>query len=177
VTTTADGEIALLAGDVVDFEAFVRERLPALLRYATALSGDPHLAADVVQDVLVRVHAKWARICHQERPDLYVKRMVTNEYLSWRRRWQVRTIIPVSFSVLQSRSPSVGDAAQQVADRDDLQARLAALPRRQRAVLVLRYFEGLDDAEIAGVLDISSSTVRSTASRALATLRLDQEQP
>jgi RNA polymerase sigma-70 factor (sigma-E family) len=165
---------------VDDFDGFVRERLSVHLRYATALSGDPHLAADIVQDVLVRAHGRWSRICRSDRPDLYVKRMITNEYLSWRRRWHVRNIIPSSVSALASRSPAAVDPSQQLVDRDDLLQRLATLPRRQRAVLVLRFYEGLDDPEIAAILGVAPTTVRSTASRALAALRpaaADLEEP
>ena len=154
-----------------DFESFVREALPAQLRYATALSGDPHLAADIVQDVLVRAHARWRHIRSADRPDLYVKRMITNEYLSWRRRWHVRNVVPANVAVLQSHHPIAADSVQQIVDRDDLVQRLAKLPRRQRAVLVLRFYEGLADREIAEILDVAPGTVRSTASRALAALR------
>jgi RNA polymerase sigma-70 factor (sigma-E family) len=155
-----------------DLDVFAREFLQPLLRYATALTGDPHLAADVVQDVMVRAHGRWERIRTSDRPDLYVKRMVTNEYLSWRRRWHVRSIVPVSDDVLAARAPADPGGVEQVVDRDDLRRRLAGLPRRQRAVLVLRFYEGLDDLEIAEVLGIAPGSVRSAASRALATLRL-----
>ena len=165
------------------FEDFARTRLPALLAYAVVLTGDPHLASDVVQEVMVRAHGRWSRIRRADRPELYVKRMVTNEFLSWRRRWHVRSVVPVADEALHARAPRTADPAQQVVDRDAVWARLATLPRRQRAVLVLRFYEGLDDAEIAEVLRLAPSTVRSTASRALAALRLDatthepQEQP
>ena len=154
-----------------DFEGFARAHLPGLLGYAVALTGDRHLAADLVQDVMVRAHGRWPRIQAADRPDLYVKRMITNEHLSWRRRWHVRTVVPVDDEVLGARAPSTTDAAQRVVDRDDLWQRLAELPPRQRAVLVLRYYEGLDDAEIAQVLVTAAVTVRSNASRALAALR------
>jgi DNA-directed RNA polymerase specialized sigma24 family protein len=69
----------------VDFEEFVSARLEVLLRYATALSCDPHLAQDVVQEALLRAQVRWSRIGPMDNPGAYVKRMVTNEYLSWRR--------------------------------------------------------------------------------------------
>jgi RNA polymerase sigma-70 factor (sigma-E family) len=163
--------VADMTLETQDFEAFVRQWLPAHLRYATALSGDPHLAADIVQDVLVRAHSRWRNIRGADRPDLYVKRMITNEYLSWRRRWHVRNVVPASLAVLHARHPITADAAQQIVDRDDLLHRLAKLPRRQRAVLVLRFYEGLSDREIAEILGVAPGTVRSTASRALAALR------
>jgi RNA polymerase sigma-70 factor (sigma-E family) len=173
--TTVSGLMATATTDVTqdtpDFEGFVRQWLPAQLRYATALSGDPHLAADIVQDVLVRAHARWRHIRTADRPDLYVKRMITNEYLSWRRRWHVRNVVPATLTVLQSHHPAVADSAQHIVDRDDLLHRLGKLPRRQRAVLVLRFYEGLADREIAQILGVAPGTVRSTASRALAALR------
>ncbi len=68
------------------FEAFVTVRLGALIRYATVVTWDPHLAEDITQDVLVRAQARWARIGQLDAPEQYVKRMVLNEFLSWRRR-------------------------------------------------------------------------------------------
>ncbi|WP_092866964.1 SigE family RNA polymerase sigma factor [Quadrisphaera sp. DSM 44207] len=155
------------------FDAFARRQLPGLLRYATALTGDPHTAADVVQDVLVRACARWERVRRTDRPDLYVKKMITNEHLSWRRRWHTRSVVPVEDTALHARTPPAGDASADLADRDDLRRRLATLPRSQRAVLVLRFYEDLDDPEIAQVLGIAPGTVRSNASRALAALRRD----
>lgn len=149
----------------------VRDQLPGLLRYATVLTGDGHTAADLVQEVLLRAHVRWARIALLERPDLYLRRMVTHEHLSWRRRWHVRTIKPVDDEVLAAHSEPQDDHASRVAADDAMWRRLAALPARQRTVLVLRYYEGLSDLEIAEVLGTSGTTVRSQASRALATLR------
>src|SRR3954447_5215771 len=68
------------------FDEFVHARLPALLRFAAVLAGDRDLAQDVVQDALVVAHARWSRIGGMERPELYVKRIITSQYLSWRRR-------------------------------------------------------------------------------------------
>jgi DNA-directed RNA polymerase specialized sigma24 family protein len=75
----------------VSFEEYVAARLPALLRYAVLLTGDPHLAEDLVQDVLISAHGRWRRIVAGGSPDRYVQRMVTNAYLSWRRRWNTAT--------------------------------------------------------------------------------------
>src|SRR5258706_9200252 len=69
------------------FDEYVAARLPALLRFATAVTGDRALAEDVTQEVLLRAHGRWRRISAMERPEAYLHRMVTNEYLSWRRRW------------------------------------------------------------------------------------------
>lgn len=150
----------------------VRAHLPGLLRYATVLTGDGHTAADLVQEVLLRAHVRWTRIALLERPDLYLRRMVTNEHLSWRRRWHVRTIRPTTDEVLAAHAGTHDDHASGVVEEDAMWRRLEELPPRQRAVLVLRYYEGLGDVEIAQVLGTSPATVRSHASRALATLRV-----
>jgi RNA polymerase sigma-70 factor (sigma-E family) len=157
----------------VSFDEFAAARLPELLRYAVMLTGDPHLAQDVVQEVLVRAHGRWRRIAATSRPELYVRRMVTNEYLSWRRRWSTRRMVLMDPPELAES----GDHAALAADRDDLWSRLATLPRRQRAVLVLRYYEGLSDADIAAVLGCAAGTVRGYAARALAALRLQFAEP
>lgn len=157
------------------FEEFVASRLPALLRYAVMLTGDPHLAQDLVAEVMVRAYSRWRRIGRTEHPDRYVHRMLTNEYLSWRRRWNTRQVALVEPP--PERLADAHDHAERLADQEDLWTRLGALPRRQRAVLVLRYYEGLADAEIAEVLGCTAGTVRGYASRALATLRLDLTQP
>ena len=156
---------------MTDFETFAQARLPRLLRYAVMLTGDRHQAADLVQDVLVKVFRNWSRIGSVEDPDGYVLRMVTNQYLSWRRSWTVRHVVPVDELPDHAAAPDTGAAH---ADRDDLWARLGELPKRQRAVLVLRYYEQLTDAEIARVLGCSAVTVRGYAHRALASLRADE---
>lgn len=150
------------------FDEWARARLPALLRFAAALTGDRGLAEDVVQEVLIRAYGRWRHIADMEQPEAYLRRMVTNEYLSWRRRWG--RIIP------HASPPQAGvrpDHANAHAERDAIHAELARLPRRQRAVLVLRYYAHLTDAEIADALNCPQGTVRSLASRALATLRVD----
>ena len=152
-------------------DELVRTHLPGLLRYASILTGDEHTAADLVQEVLLRAHVRWHRIALLDRPDLYLRRMVTNEHLSWRRRWHVRTIRPAADDVLAAHATPDGDSTQSMADQEDMWQRLAELPPRQRTVLVLRYYEDLSDAEIATVLETSAATVRSHASRALAALR------
>jgi RNA polymerase sigma-70 factor (sigma-E family) len=152
---------------LVRFEEFAALRLPALLRFATVLSGDPALAEDVLQEVLIRAHQRWSRIDGMERPEPYLRKMIVNEFVSTHRRWwrwvPKATVEPVG------REP---DPATRHADRDELTAELAKLPRRQRAVLVLRYYEGLSDTEIAEALGCSPGTVRGYASRALAALRV-----
>jgi RNA polymerase sigma-70 factor (sigma-E family) len=152
----------------VTFEEFVSARGDALLRFAAVLTGDRGTAEDVVQEVFLRAHRRWARIDALEQPEAYVRRMITNEYLSWRRRWARQ--VPVER--VSPPPPDTPDHATTHAERSALAADLARLPRRQRAVLVLRYYAGLTDAEIADVLGCTAGTVRGYASRAFAALRI-----
>jgi RNA polymerase sigma-70 factor (sigma-E family) len=147
------------------FEEFAAARSPALLRYAMLLSHDPEQARDLVQEVLTRTLVKWNRIERVDEPYAYVRRMLTNEYLSWRRRRRVATV-----PLTDAHERAVGHG---VNPGDDLWNLLAELPRQQRVVLVLRYYEGLTDNEIADVMRCRASTVRAYASRALATLRVE----
>jgi RNA polymerase sigma-70 factor (sigma-E family) len=153
-----------------DFEVFARAQLPRLVRYSVMLTGDRELAADLVQDVLVKVCRQWYRVGSADRPDWYAMRMVTNQFLSWRRSWAVRNI--VAMAELPDNARGDGFEAMH-ASRDEVWRRLAELPKRQRAVLVLRYYERLTDAEIAEALGCTASTVRGYAHRALASLRED----
>lgn len=160
------------------FEEFATSRLPGLVRYAVVLTGDSHLAQDVVQEVLARTQLNWRRINRADSPDAYVRRMVVNEYLSWRRSWVTRQVHAAGDALADyAANGSAGrDYAQDLADADAMWERLAKLPRKQRAVLVLRYYEQLDDATIAEIMGCAPVTVRSNASKALKTLRLDSEQ-
>jgi RNA polymerase sigma-70 factor (sigma-E family) len=161
----------------VTFEQFAVARLPSLLRYAVVLTGDRELAQDVVQEVLARAQVRWRRIDGADSPEAYVRRMILNEYLSWRRTWAVRNIHAVGERLvdLGDARGSVRDHAQSIVDADELWSRLAALGRKQRAVLVLRYYEQLEDDAIADLLGCTAATVRSQASKALKTLRLSSE--
>ncbi|MCG8917417.1 SigE family RNA polymerase sigma factor [Actinokineospora sp. PR83] len=154
------------------FDQFVAERLDRLLRYATAMTCDRHLAQDIVQEVLLRAQRRWSRIGDMEASYLYVKKMVTNEYLSWRRRKAARDITATR-AALEAASAPVGDFAHDYVERDAMRARIAALPRRQRAAIVLRYYEDCTTAQIAHVLGCTEGTARSHLSHALSTLRAD----
>jgi RNA polymerase sigma-70 factor (sigma-E family) len=159
------------------FEEFAAARLPALLRVAFLLCGDRELARDLVQEVLTRALVRWQRVAAVEEPYAYVRTMLTNEYLSLRRRRRVRTV-PLTYEMLDGPgTPAQADPVSGLGNRDELWRQLASLPRQQRAVLVLRYYEGLSDTEIADVLDCRPSTVRSYASRAFATLRIELTRP
>lgn len=153
------------------YEEFATAALQPLLRYAVMLTGDPHLAQDLVQEVMVRVQLKWRRVARTDVPDLYVKRMLTNAFVDWRRgTWLRRHTLAARPDELGA-GPVEVDHASRSADRDEMWTLLAGLPRRQRAALVLRFYEGLTDREIAEVLECAVGTVRSHISRALATLR------
>ncbi len=155
------------------FEDVVTAELPGLLRYATALSGDPHQAHDIVQEVLARAYVRWSTIERADRPSAYLMTMVTNEFLSWRRRWHTRSVLPLGAEALERSTPAGRDHSDAVVDRDDLDQRLSRLPRRQQAALVLRFYQGLDYSESAEILGCAEGTVRSACSRGLAALRLD----
>ncbi|MEV0562154.1 SigE family RNA polymerase sigma factor [Dactylosporangium sp. NPDC050588] len=148
------------------FEEFVASRLAALLRYATVVTWNPHLAEDVVQEVLVRAQPRWGRISRVEAPERYVQRMVVNEFLSWRRRAAARLLhLGDGIDVPEP------DHAEQHADRDAMMRLIGGLPPRQRAVIALRFYEDMSVEEIADVLSCRTSTVRTHLSRAMDTLR------
>lgn len=156
------------------FDDFAGARLQAVLRFATALTGDPDLAKDVVQEVLIRVSRRWQEIGQLDRPEAYIRKMVVNEYLSWRRRsWR---LIPSGTSSHLPMRPSP-DPADGYVERQALLAELAKLSRRQRTALVLRYYEGFSDAEIADVMGCTQSTVRGHVFKALAALRVELNRP
>ena len=152
------------------FESFLEAEFGSLRRYAAVLTGDTELAEDVLQDVLIRANARWSRIGKMDQRRAYVRKMVVNEYLSWRRRsWRS---VPAG-TAEETNSAQTQDIGAAVVQRQALLAEIARLPRRQRAVIVLRYYEGLSDSDVAQVLGCRPATVRGYAARALATLRVD----
>jgi RNA polymerase sigma-70 factor (sigma-E family) len=163
----------------VEFDEFARGQLPGVVRFAAALTGDSQLAQDLVQDVMVRAYLKWARVSRTDRPDLYLRKMVVNGYLSWRRRWYQRTMRTVG--ELPDRSDATtADPTGRITDRAELAGLLAGLGRQQQAAIVLRFYEDLTDTEIAEVLGCAPATVRSHISRGLSALRVrarDGESP
>lgn len=151
------------------FADFVRHRAAALYRYAYVLTGNHHDADDLVQDALIRLRGHWAAVTRRDDPTGYVRTTMTRLHVSaWRRRRRERLTADVpDVAVTDPRLDRV-DAA---ADAQRMRAALAKLPPKQRAVLVLRYYERLSDAEIAETLGVSRPTVRSQAARALDKLR------
>jgi RNA polymerase sigma-70 factor (sigma-E family) len=152
----------------VTFEDFVRRRMPPLLRFAMVLCGDRGLAEDIVQEVLLRVQPRWPYIEELDQPEAYVRRMIVNEFLSWRRKW-ARHIPHADIPA----SDTVPDHADGLSERAALMARLRRLPARQRAVVVLRFYADLSVIDIAAELGCTSSTVRAYLSRALSALRVE----
>jgi RNA polymerase sigma-70 factor (sigma-E family) len=151
----------------VEFEELVAARGRALLRFAVLLCGDPHRGEDLVQSVLAKAYRRWSRVARADHPEAYLKAMLVNEHLTW---WRRRSSRELPAAAPQVNLP-VLDTADDHASRDAAWALLGRLPRRQRAVLVLRYYEDLSDDQIAVALGCAVGSVRATASRALAALR------
>ena len=149
-----------------DFAEFTAARYPALVRYGALLTGDPGHGEDLAQDALVKTYRKWARLSPDGDPEAYTRRvMVRAAWRAGRRMW--RREIPAA-------APPDRLTADEYEQRDNAQVVLAALrglPATQRVVLVLRYWAGLSEQEIAAQLGCSTGTVKSRASRAIATLR------
>jgi len=162
------------AGDG-DFEAFVAARSGSLFGTALLLTGDRSLAEDLLQTALAKAWLSWHRITGE--PDGYVRRILVTTYVSaWRRRWNGET--PTE-TLPEPRGPAhSGPSGDQLSGdrasvRHDLRVAVRRLPKRQRAVVVLRYVEDLSEREVAELLGCSVGTVKSQASRALAKLAAD----
>jgi RNA polymerase sigma-70 factor (sigma-E family) len=150
------------------FDEFVATRSTALLRTAYLLTGDHGLAEDLLQTALAKCWFAWSRI--DGPPEPYVRRALATTYATWwRRRWRGER--PTGELPDRGHPP----ATAPVEDRDALWRALGALPRRQRAVVVLRYYEDLSEAETAAALGISTGTVKSQSAKALAALRRDAD--
>ena len=151
-----------------DFDDFFRATWPRLFRTAYAVAGDAGSAEDALQAAYARAFARWGRVSATDHPEAYVRRMVVNEILGTRRTgWWKRERPHES-----AEPPGSHDGPEQgVVERDAVWAAVLALPLRQRAVVVLRYYEDLSEEQIADVLGCSRGTVKSQASAALANLR------
>lgn len=150
--------------DDTRFADFVAERADALLRYGYVLSGNPHDAADLTQEALIRLHRAWPKVRRKQDPEAYTRMIMARLHIgAWRLRRRERLAWDLPEGSHLDALPS--DVEQ------GLWQALEGLPRKQRAVLVLRYYEQLTDAEIANVLGISQGTVRSHASLGLGKLR------
>jgi len=150
------------------FDDFVASRSTRLLRTAYLLTHDRALAEDLVQTALSKAWFAWGRI--EGRPEAYVRRIMVNTYSSWwRRRWNGEE----ATADLPERHDCHRPDHVRVDERTDLWRALERLPKRQRAVVVLRFYEDLSEAETAEIMQCSVGTVKSQASRALAKLRID----
>ncbi|WBB79908.1 SigE family RNA polymerase sigma factor [Micromonospora sp. WMMD882] len=149
------------------FEAYVRGRTVALSRIAYLLTGDHHLAEDLVQQTFLSVAGRWQRLVTEGDPDPYVRRVLYHQHVSWWRR--ARRITHVSLAGVDPPAP---DRADQVGVTVAVQRALARLGPRQRAALVLRYFEDLTEVETAAVLGCRVGTVKSQVRDGLARLRV-----
>ena len=145
-----------------DFDRFVAEHANALLRTAYLMVGDLHEAEDVVQETLLKLASRWPRVRRMDNPAGYARRILVNLALRGgprrsRNRAELNAIAPMH--------TASGATYRDI--RDELYAALAALPPRQRAVLVLRYFLDLPETEVAVTLGCSLGTVKSSGSRGL----------
>jgi RNA polymerase sigma-70 factor (sigma-E family) len=152
------------------FDRFVDLRQRALLRSAWLLTGVWGLAEDLVQSALARTWLRWGRVRSRDDPEIYVRRVMVSTWANWtRRRWRGErpgADLP--------DGPAPGDLAAEAVARLAVRAALGALTDRQRAVLVLRVFDDLTEAQTAQVLGCAVGTVKSTMSQALAKLRADR---
>ena len=161
-----EASAAMSARDV-EFEQYMAARQPSLLRTAYLLTGDQHTAEDLVQTAFAKLYLSWDKVQRRELVDGYVRRILVNENNSlWRRAWKKREL----------STDTVPDHRAVTDPHDDgMKAALwefvQSLPRKQRAVVVLRFYEDLSEAEVADILGISVGTVKSQSSRALAALR------
>ncbi|MEU7999797.1 SigE family RNA polymerase sigma factor [Catellatospora sp. NPDC049111] len=156
----------MTAGPADSFREYVHARLGTLVRAAFLLTGDSYLAEDLVQQTLAKVASRWEQIVADGNPDAYVRRVLYHQHVSWWRRWR-REPLPVAAVPEVAGADPHGPTTTAIAVRQAL----AKLAPKQRAVLVLRYFEDLTEAQTAQVLGVSTGTVKSQARDALARLR------
>jgi RNA polymerase sigma-70 factor (sigma-E family) len=152
------------------FHDYVTARRPALLRTACLLTGNQADAEDLLQAVLAKTYLAWRRIEDFGSLDGYVRRAMVNTHISW---WRQRRLEEYPTDDIPDQP--VSDHAGESEMHDSLSRALRRLPERMRAAVVLRYYEDMSEAEIAGVLGVSLGTVKSTVSRAVAKLRIDAE--
>lgn len=145
-----------------EFADFVAGALPRLLRFGHVLTGNPAAAEDLVQTALGRSLRAW-RLHRIDDPHAFVRKVMVNSYASWYRRQGSREIVTAD---LPSRE-STDDMSVRLDDRDAVWRALLVLPPRQRAVVVLRYYEDLSELEIAALMGTTAGTVKSQSARAL----------
>lgn len=148
-----------------EFAGYVASQFATLYRTACLLTGDQRAADDLVQAALLKALVNWRRIRDADAPDAYVRTIMVNEHRRQFRR-RLRLVL-----VREPRVETIADPTERVDDLDRLRRALAELSGRQRAAVVLRFYEDLSEAEVARILQCSVGTVKSQTSRALAHLR------
>ncbi len=156
----------------MDFDTYARGARVPLLRFAVVLTDDPELAQDLVHDVLLKAQKSWSSVVAADYPHAYVRRMLVNQVISWRRKWGRVQPRPD-----RDLDRTVDDPTEVIDRRDELLRSLSRLPARQRAAIVMRYLEDMADDDIAETLGCSVSTVRVHIHRGLAALRVAQSAP
>jgi RNA polymerase sigma-70 factor (sigma-E family) len=149
------------------FRVYVTERLPSLIRFGYVLTGEPDAAHDLVQSALERTFAAWARVRNTDDPEGYVRTTMVHLYANQKRRraWRERATAELPDTALGSDSTASLDL------RHSMWEALRRLPPRQRAVMVLRFYEDRSEVEVAGLLGCSVGTVKSQSAKAMVKLR------
>ena len=155
----------------MEFEEYVSARGQELVRLGFTVSGDYQRAEDLAQIALMQAFRVWRKVQRADDPHNYVRRILINSYLSMTRR---RSFTEAPAAEIDTET-TVPDPATDIVNSDDLWRALARLSARERVVLVLRYYQDMDDRTIADLLGIKPSSVRATASRALAALRKSRQ--
>jgi RNA polymerase sigma-70 factor (sigma-E family) len=153
-------------GADAEFQQYMAVRWPVLVRTAYLLTGDRHLAEDLAQTALTKVYASWRHVRRADDVDAYVRRVLVNTNAGRFRKRRVAEHLTAAPYDSAAHEPQAG-----LAQRSVLMAALAGLPVRQRAVVVLRYWEDMSEKDVAAALGCSQGTVKSQASKALARLR------
>jgi RNA polymerase sigma-70 factor (sigma-E family) len=152
-----------------DFDAFVRARTPALLRSAYLLTGDQHLAEDLVQTALGLTHRAWRNLHVTGNAEAYARKTMYHLQVT---RWRRRRIVELFTGDVPDRPGGQADHAEQTALRLSLRSALSRLTAKQRAVVILRFFDDLTEAQAAETLGVSVGTIKSQTAKALERLRV-----
>jgi RNA polymerase sigma-70 factor (sigma-E family) len=156
------------SADYADFAEFARVSLPGLIRYGHALTGNPHDAGDLVQSVLEKIGSRWQTVVRNaDDPLAYTRRAMANAHISQWRRTRRENLV----AELPDTTSRTGGTERYSFEDEPIWQALRALPPRQRAVIVLRYYDDLSEQEIAKALGVTPGTVKSQASKAMAALR------
>jgi RNA polymerase sigma-70 factor (sigma-E family) len=150
------------------FAEFVRARSATLFRTAYLMTGDHHRAEDLLQTTLLRLYQRWPQVDAMERPAAYARKVLVSQAVSW---WRLRSSHETGLQ--PQDEPTWGGRVEEVAEHERVWQAVLTLPRRQRAVIVLQYFEDLSEAEIAETLHMARGPVKShrhAAARRLAVL-------